>query len=191
MSSFLIHTALWGASLFVLAASARADLRERIVPNESVIVIAACGLALTLVSRPEAAWLSLSIAALLLLGLLTLAHYDLLGAGDAKLIAAVTFLVPPDRVGLLLVEIALAGGFLSAAYLAAHHALKRAQLAEVEAVPIKRTCAIGAFDRLLRIEQARIVSDNSVPYALAVLGGVSFYIASELYQCLFATSCSL
>ena len=187
MSLLLIRTALWAAILLVLIASARIDLRERIIRNEAVIFVAVCGIALGLASRPGSAWVSLLVSVVLLCGLWILANYDYLGGGDAKLIAAVTLLVPPDRIGLLLIEIALAGGVVSGAYLAAAHARKRVR----NAVPVPVACPTRMLNRLLCSEFARITDENSVPYALAVLGGVGFYVVSELYRCLFGTFCSL
>jgi prepilin peptidase CpaA len=187
MSLLFIRTALWAAILLVLIASARIDLRERIIPNEAVIFVAVCGIALGLASRPGSVWVSLPVSVVLFCGLWILANYDYLGGGDAKLVAAVTLLVPPDRIGLLLIEIALAGGVVSGAYLAAVHARKRVR----NAVPVPVACPTRMLNRLLCSEYARITEESSVPYALAVLGGVSFYVVSELYRCLFATFCSL
>jgi prepilin peptidase CpaA len=154
-------------------------------PERAVLFIA-CGIALGLVTRPGSVWVSL-VSVVLFCGLWILANYDYLGGGDAKLVAAVTLLVPPDRIGLLLIEIALAGGMVSGAYLAAARIQRRVR----NTVPIPAACRSGRRNRLLRSECARITYESSVPYALAVLGGVGFYVVSELSRCLFATFCSL
>jgi prepilin peptidase CpaA len=187
MSHLFIRTALWAAVLLTLIASARIDFRARIIPNGAVLFIAACGIALGLVTRPGSVWVSLLVSVVLFCGLWILANYDFLGGGDAKLVAAVTLLVPPDRIGMLLIEIALAGGMVSGAYLAAARIRRRVR----NTVPIPAACRSGRRNRLLRSECARITYESSVPYALAVLGGVGFYVVSELSRCLFATFCSL
>ncbi len=183
----IVRTALWVATLFVLAVSAGTDVRHQIVPNKAVIFVAAAGLGLSLVSRPESTWVSLLVSVVVLCGLGILAHSDFLGGGDAKLIAAVTLLVPPDRIEVLLLAIALAGGVLSAIYLVTYRALKPARLPQGKAPQLQGHRA----DQLRQGERALFVADNSLPYGLAVFGGVSVYVASEFYQCLFATSCSL
>jgi prepilin peptidase CpaA len=191
MSFLLVRAILWTAALSVLALGAATDLRDRIIPNEAVILIAVLGLALCFVSRPGSMELNLLTSVILLCSLWPLVQYDILGGGDAKLIAAVTLLVPPDRIGVLLIEIALAGGVLSAIYLAAHRALQRMRVAQPDSSRLADVWPPYGFARFLHTERIRITTENSVPYALAVLGGVGFHVANELYQCLSATSCSL
>jgi len=189
MSLFLIRTMLWLASMVLLAVIAATDLRDRIIPNEAVILIAISGFALSLVTRPGSVWVSLLASVVLLGALWTLVYRDVLGGGDAKLIAAVTLIVPPDRIGLLLLEIALAGGVLSVAYFAAYCVLRRAPVSQC--IAVNAACPTSGFNRFLRSERARIITGQSVPYALAALGGVCIYVVNECYRCLFATSCSL
>ena len=191
MSFVPVLTMLWTVALLLLAFSAATDLRDRIIFNEAVVLIAAVGIALGLVSRPGSMWVSLPISFALLCSLWPLVHYDFLGGGDAKLIAAVTLLVPPDRVGSLLIEIALAGGVLSALYLAAYHTLQRMRVAQGNASQVVDIWPTRGLANVLRNERSRIAAENSVPYALAVLGGVGVHIAVELYRCLSAISCSL
>jgi prepilin peptidase CpaA len=147
--------------------------------------------ALGLLLRPGSAWPSLLIAIALLGGLLAVAHYEFIGAGDAKLIAAVTLLVPPGRVGFLLIVIALAGGLLSAVYLAANHLRARMQTVPARATPLRSLQIAGDRGRLRRAPRPRSDADNTVPYGVAVVAGVFFHAASEGYRCWFATSCSL
>jgi prepilin peptidase CpaA len=186
--TFAIQIALWSAVAALLVFSARVDWRERIIPNEAVLAVAVCAIALGLLTRPGSVWISLSISVVLFAGLWILANRDFLGGGDAKLIAAVTLLVPPNRVGMLLIAIALAGGVVSLAYLAAAHAARRMPAVGVVAVEASRPARKS--NRMLRGEVTRVADENSVPYALAVLGGVGFHVASELYRCLCVTSCS-
>jgi prepilin peptidase CpaA len=189
--SFLlpIYAITWPAAFVLLSISARWDLRDRIIPNELVVAIGAIGLAQALLARPGLVWLSILAATIVLCGLGILSHLKIIGGGDTKLISAVTLLVAPNHVGQLLIEIALAGGLLSCLYLVAHHGLKSlsaSQLAVVEVAPPERGLA-----HMIQTERARIIAGDSLPYALAVLGGVSFFIAREFFQCLYAMSCSL
>lgn len=189
MSLLLIRGALWVASFGVLVVAAGNDLKERIIPNRLVLLVAMGGLALGVTSRPSLVWISILAAVVLVFLLGVLAHFKLLGGGDVKLIAAVSLLVPPDRIGSLLVAIAFVGGLLSLGYLAAYRTLRHVQVT-------RRGAARSAQTRLnsnqwLDSERARLVGGDSVPYGIAILGGVGVHVASELYQCLFGTSCSL
>lgn len=183
-----IYMVSWPASLILLAVSARTDLRDRIIPNKLVAAVAAIGLAQCLVARPGLVWLSLLAGLVVFSGLSLVAHYKIIGGGDMKLISAATLLVPPDRVGQLLIEIALAGGVLSCIYLATHYWLKsqRALLSSAMAVDPQ-----SGHAPMIETERARIAAGDPLPYALAVLGGIIIYIAREFFQCFYAMSCSL
>ena len=188
MSVFLIQAIPWGASLIALAASCSADLRARFIPDKFAVLIAVCGLALNLRSAQGQVWYSLLAAASVFLALGVLAHYGFIGGGDVKLIAASALLVPPNSVPLLLAEIALAGGVLSALYLATGFLLRRwPQLYRYAG----KTGSKSPFNKWIRCEGLRIARGCPVPYALAVLGGVTMHIMRELPQCLNAISCSL
>ena len=191
MMFLFVRAALWAALLLVLAIAAGIDLRRRIIPNEAVAFVAAGGVALSLLSRPGGVLLSLLLCVIVLLALLIFAHFDVLGAGDAKLIAAVTLLVPPGRIAELLLAIALAGGLLSGVYLAASHRLKHARAARRRGAHAGQRHPHGSFVQFRAAGRARIRAGYSVPYGVAVLGGVVLYLASELYQCSSGTSCSL
>jgi prepilin peptidase CpaA len=188
MTVSLIQAAPWAASLAALAGSGVTDLRARLIPNEFAALIAVCGVALGLRFGAGQLCLSLLVAAAVFFALGILAHYNVIGGGDVKLIGAVTLLAPPDRVGLLLVEIALAGGVLSCFYLAAGFVLRRLHRRYRHA---GKTSGKSGFSKWARREGIRIAAGYPMPYALAVLGGVASYIIRELPQCLSATSCSL
>ncbi len=186
MSMLVISAIPWAASFAALTLSASADLRARIIPNRFSILIALCGLVLQLKLSPGDVWISLLAAASVFAALGFLAHLSILGGGDVKLISAATLLVAPDRIPLLLAEISLAGGALSAIYLAAGHILRRwPQLYRAS-----RKRVTGDWGKWLKREGLRIAGGYPVPYALAVLGGVAFHIIRELPQCLDAISCS-
>ncbi|HET6375319.1 MAG TPA: prepilin peptidase [Methylocella sp.] len=144
-------------------------------------------MAQSLLIRPGQAWLSLLIASLVFSGLGVLSHFKLIGGGDTKLISAVTFMVPPQDTGQLLAGIVLAGGLLSCLYLAARGLLRR----QGSAFPLTPQASQGgglAF--VVQMERARIISGNSLPYAVAVFGGAGFYIARGFLQCFSGMSCS-
>lgn len=189
MSSFIVHAIFPVAVLVLLCLCAATDFAQRIIPNELVIAIAASGLAQGVISRPERIWLSLLLASGLFCALAILAFRKVMGGGDMKLIAAVTLIAPPEQVGQLLLEIVLAGGVLSCAYLAARGMLNRrspSPPAGPNALP-----AAGGLATILDDERARILSGSSVPYGIAVLGGTAIYLVRVISQCIFATSCSL
>lgn len=168
----------WSISLILLAVGAATDVKDRIIPNELVAGVAAIGLAEGLTARSGTVWLSLLIAVVSLFGLGLLSRWELIGGGDTKLVSAVTLLVPPGRVGQLLAQIVLAGGVVSCFYLAAHYRLKG-----LPAAADHNRVAQGesGWARAIRMERDRIAAGNSLPYALAVLGGVGIFIAREFY----------
>ncbi len=185
MCPSLVQTIPWTIALGALLASAVTDLKMRIIPNELVVLVALCGIAASIEGRLGGAWISLLAVVIVFLALGAACHYGLIGGGDAKLISAVTLLVPPDRIGVLLIEIALAGGFLSCVYLAARQLIS---------MPLTRRSSPGAkqstgLQHWIDCESVRI-NAKSVPYAIAILGGVIIHIASEYRQCFSATSFS-
>jgi len=180
MSILLVRVGLWPVVLVLLSFAALQDLRARIIPNRLVLSVTAVGLVAAVVERPATLWLGLLCAFLLLLSLGVLSHYDVLGAGDVKMIAAVTLMTPPERIAILLFAIAMAGGVLSLGYLIAYHTLKRRNA----------TTGTTALARWRRNERARIATGQSVPYAVAILGGAVAYYISEIQRCLSVTSCS-
>lgn len=179
----------WVVSLILLAACAATDLRDRIIPNELVAGIAAAGVAQSLLTRPGQAGLSLLIASLVFFGLGVLSHFKIIGGGDTKLISAVTFMVPPQDAGQLLAGIVLAGGLLSCLYLAARGLLRSKGTASPPSPQAGQGGGGLAF--VVQMERARIISGDSLPYAVAVLGGAGFFIARGFLQCFSGMSCSL
>jgi prepilin peptidase CpaA len=178
MVYLLIQATLWGATLVALLICAGVDLKERIIPDELVAVIAVCGLLLGAMNRPGQLWLSVvaAIAALFALGLLC--RMNVLGGGDAKLISALTLMTPPNRVGALLFCIVLAGGALSCVYLTVRLVLRS------RGFPRNKACAgdiaaVGPMNHLLKDECARIAEGGPMPYALAIVGGFAVYLARE------------
>jgi len=150
------------------------DLRDRIIPNRLVVIVLGCSVGLRLLSGPGPFLMSLLCAIAVLTVLGGLAAYDFLGWGDVKLIAAVSFAVPADRVIALLFAITLAGGALSCIYLAIRFALRRTAAGRGQA----SSGGQSGLGQLVRREGIRILANEPMPYALAVLGGVTFGLAT-------------
>jgi prepilin peptidase CpaA len=189
MALLIMVAFLWSISLIALLLSATTDLRDRIIPNELVLLIAASGLAMGLITRPELLPVSLLAAFIVLMGLGVLSHFDVMGGGDVKLIAALSLLVAPQQIGSLLLGIMLAGGLLGGLYYVARH-----RLARRIAVPSDAGRAVrrnGRLSTLAESERARIAAGEPMPYALAITGGVLAHIASVMPQCFSGISCSL
>lgn len=182
MNLVFLNSIPWAAGLAALAASAVIDLKERRIPNQLVLVVAGSGLVLALMFRPDPLWTSLLVAGLLIVVLGALGHGGILGFGDVKLIAAASLLVGPGHVAGLLVAIALAGGVLSVVYLGGYFALRQLP---VRAAGVARR---GVLRRLVRIERARIAAGRSVPYGVAICGGVATFAAGEALQWFSAMS---
>jgi prepilin peptidase CpaA len=166
---------LAGVVLACLLLAVTTDVANRIIPNWLVLVVLGAGLLLRLVSGPGPLWLSLLGAIVVLAVLSPLGARDLLGWGDIKLIAAVTFVVPAGRVISLLLAIALAGGLLSCLYLAIRFVLRR-----MAASPNLATSDVGPtwdFRRIASREGARILANEPMPYAVAIFGGVACGLA--------------
>ena len=175
----------WSASLVLLLVAAATDLKDRRIPNEVAIAVAAIGLARGLLVRPGSVWLSLLAASVVFCGLAVLSHHRILGGGDVKLISAATLLVSPTQVGPLLIDVALAGGVVGCLYLAARLGLRGP-------APAASPMARGAtgFAVAMNAERHRIAAGGPMPYALAIFGGVCVYAANEIVSCSSALSCS-
>jgi len=161
------------------------DINDRIIPNGLAVFVAGNGLALRMISGLAPAGLSLIGAGLVFVVFVFLARHNFIGGGDAKLIAATTLLVPADRIMLLLLGIALAGGLLSCFYLTRHY-VSRYFFRKITHRPDRRLMK-NLFIRGPNRAKAR----RSMPYALAILGGATACILPEVLRCFDATSCSL
>jgi prepilin peptidase CpaA len=168
----------WLTGLILLSVAAGTDLKDRRIPNEIVAAVAAIGLTQGLIARPGQVWLSLLVAFVVFCGLGVLSYHRIIGGGDLKLISAVTLLVSPERVGQLLIEIALAGGVLGCIYLLARSALRSPSVTSSGTAEGARP--EGEFALAIRTERIRIAAGGPLPYALAVLGGASIYVTREL-----------
>jgi prepilin peptidase CpaA len=168
---------LTGMILICLLIAIGTDLANRIIPNRIVLAVLCLSFGLRLAAGPSLLLASLLAAVAVLAMLSLLARYDLIGWGDVKLIAAVTFVVPADRVILLLLAIVMAGGLLSCAYLAARFVLRRA--APLPRQADRDDSDAWAIRRLVQREGARILANEPIPYALAIFGGVVYGLTTE------------
>lgn len=190
VSAILPPAILWTISLCALLWGALTDLRLRIIPDRVSLLVAASGLTIAYFVRPADLYASLTAFALVFIAMCVLGYFDFVGGGDVKLISAVTLLVPSADVVVLLLEIALVGGLLSCAYLFARHRLKRGLQSPSRARALTQLPWLTASNSFQQ-EAARIVAGEPMPYAFAILGGVVFHGARELYQCRSAVSCLL
>ncbi|MEJ0062566.1 MAG: prepilin peptidase [Alphaproteobacteria bacterium] len=172
--------ALLFSGLAGLTVAAARDAKSRIIPNGMVVFVAGVGLALRLPSSLFSIGLSLLAAAIVFSALVFLVHRNMIGGGDAKMIAVATLLVPPDRIVPLLLSIALSGGLLSCFYLGRSLIVKNDRR-------VARHFTIHLFGK----NADRIKAHKSMPYALAILGGAAACILPEVFRCFNAISCSL
>ena len=177
------------AAFVALFAAAVTDVKARTIPNGLVLVVFALGMAARLLSGGGTLWLSLPIAAIVYVAGAVLTHFEVIGGGDTKMIAAVTVLVPPAVVPALLICIALAGGLLSLFYLAAGWLVRRSGGAAValgQPVP-----GASDFDQIVRLEVARMQANEPMPYGVAIFSGAGGLVLIGILSCISATSCSL
>lgn len=163
--------------LACLSVALATDLASRIIPNRVVLLVLCASTVLRLLlSEPGPLWLGLLAPIAVAATMALLASRDLVGWGDAKLIAALSVAVPPDRLPTLLLAIALAGGLLSCLYLASRFVLQRIA---ATAGPVPSD--LGRLPWLSRIanhERARILAGEPMPYAVAIFGGVAYTLAT-------------
>ena len=188
MTIFSIYAILLAAGFTGLVIACVSDVKERLIYNEIVLFVLGTGVALRLISTPKLVWISLLVSATLLVLLGQCARFNMMGGGDAKLIAATGWLLPPQDNFWLLAHIAVAGGALSCIYLLTRTVLRRAKI--IPARP-EQAFPMGGSSQALANEFAKISAGEPMPYALAILAGTSYSIADEVIRCGSAISCSL
>lgn len=146
----------------VLVFAAGRDVATRRIPNRLPAVLVLLGAALQL--HAGQLGLALAAAAAVFGGLYAVWLLGWIGGADVKLLAAAALLVPPDRVGALLLAVSLAGGVLAAAYLLLARLRPRPPVGP-------RGHARGTLDRVLRAEARRIRRGGPLPYAVAIGAG--------------------
>jgi prepilin peptidase CpaA len=159
-SLLLMLTTLLGLALLALAALH--DVAARTIPNWIPATLAIGAIAPLLLSPSAGA--RLAAALLLFGGAVVLWRCGWMGGGDAKLLGAVGLLVPPDRVGLMVVAIGLAGALLALPYIACRHRIARPQLDR----------PAGLVVRAWRAERFRLRRGGPLPYGVAIAAGATF-----------------
>ncbi len=184
--STLMVALLWTLSLVGLFVAAVSDFRHRIIPNRLVMLTAGCGATIRLVIDPRSIGLSIAIAAVLVLALGLAAHRQWIGGGDAKLVAAVTLLVPPGEITALLLIIAVSGGLLSGIYLVAHATARRRAFVAVAGG--RSPLALSRREGMRRAEIIQIAESRSIPYGVAIFTGAAFVALTEAGRWFYAIS---
>ena len=173
--------------LCALLASSVVDLKQRIIPDELVILVAVCALGACLSTRSSEVGLRLLIAAGMFFALAFCCRLNWLGGGDVKLMSALSLAVPAHQVGWLMVDISVAGAVLCCAYLSARHALRAFWVMPAgKGLPL----AQAPWSAWARLEVNRIMEGRSVPYALAILGGFVYHVFTEFAPCSHVIFCS-
>ena len=165
------------AIVLAMVVAAGTDVSRRIIPNETVLVVAAGGLLLRFLAPDEPSlWPSIAaaLAVLVLLGLM--ASHGFLGGGDVKMISAASLAVPLHDVLLLILNIALAGGAVATFYLA-----RSLLVARVPANAVEGGSAAGRG----------VEFTASIPYGVSVLLGVASLHLTKVIQCSADISCWL
>ena len=152
------------AAIGILLYAAASDILLRSVPNPVSVAVACIGLSIHL-ARGDAG-IGLLVATLVLFATMLLWKLGMMGGADAKLIPAVTTLLPSSHVPELLICVAFSGGVLSALYLTLRH---------LPILTLRRNSL--ALLRRLRIEQRRARRANALPYVVAICAGTLIALA--------------
>jgi prepilin peptidase CpaA len=148
------------AIILCLLAAAWRDVAVRRIPNGIAAAVAAAGLGIRALEGLTALGASAAAAIALFLLLFLLFARGWLGGGDVKLATAIALGLPPEAIWPFVVITALAGGVLSALYLAAIRARPR------WCGPGGRTR--GLLRRVLAAEAWRIRRRGPLPYGIAL-----------------------
>jgi prepilin peptidase CpaA len=115
----LARWAIAAALSLILAWAAASDVRARIIPNKAVLAVVALLVPWALAHWGVWIWLALLAGVIGLAVGIALYAMGVVGAGDAKLFAAVSLFVGLDRLPALAVATALIGGLVAIASLLA------------------------------------------------------------------------
>ena len=155
----LPHPVLVGLSVAVLLGAVLNDIAFRTVPNWMSATLLTLGVGIRMQDGGLAPGLLACV--LILLGAGCCWRRGWLGGGDVKLLAACGVLAPPSLSGVMLLDVALAGGVLALLYLA---------LGRVLAAP-ETACPPGRLRGIVWAERRRIHGRSPMPYASAIAVG--------------------
>ena len=155
----LAHPVLVSISAAILLGAVLHDVAFRTVPNWMPAALLALGIGIRTLDGGLAAGLLACV--LILLGAGFCWHRGWMGGGDVKLLAACGVLVRPGLSGVMLLDMALAGGALALLYLALGRVLTASRVA----------CPPGRLRGILWEERHRIHSRSPMPYASAIAVG--------------------
>ena len=153
------HPVLASLTTAILLAAVLNDIAFRTIPNWMSAALLLLGIGIRTLDGGLLP--ALLACVLILLGAGFCWRRGWLGGGDVKLLAACGVLAPPGLPGVMLLDVALAGGVLAALYLA---------LGRLLAAP-GDDCPPGRLRGILWQERRRIHSRSPVPYASAIAAG--------------------
>ena len=153
------HPVLVSLSAAILLGAVLNDIAFRTVPNWMSASLLVFGIGIRMQDNGLAAGLLACV--LILLGAGFCWRRGWLGGGDVKLLAACGVLAPPGFSGVMLLDVALAGGVLAVLYLA---------MGRVLGAP-GPVCPPGRLRGILWEERRRIHGRSPVPYASAIAAG--------------------
>ncbi|HTW71080.1 MAG TPA: prepilin peptidase [Acetobacteraceae bacterium] len=157
--AFWIHWLGPPLAALLLVYAAAHDLAVRTIPNTIPAGLAIAGLAMR--SADGSLPLSLLATALLGTGCGVCWWRGWLGGGDVKLLAALTLMLPPQRVLPAVIAVAWCGVALALPYAA----LRR----RIAVRPLHRP--LGLLARICRAERFRLRRGGPLPYGLAIAAG--------------------
>ncbi len=155
-------------AVMLLVTASAYDVALRIVPNRICLALGVDGLAIQ--ASGHSISFSLSVMLLVFVPLATCWRHGLMGGGDVKLLTAVTLLVPPLAVPVLLLAVALAGGLLGTVYWTM---MKIAS-------PFASIRTRRGLRRVFNVERYRIRRGFSLPYAVAICTGTVCILGKSL-----------
>jgi prepilin peptidase CpaA len=162
------HSILLSIAAAALSFAAIYDVAMRIVPNGLPLIVAVSGLGLnTLDGHPLSALFG---GAVVFAGTWQCWRAGWIGGGDVKLLSACALLVQPATIPELVASTALAGGALALFYLALGRLLP----------PITPAQPASRFGRIWQAERRRITSRLSLPYACAIVAGVTLTLCAPV-----------
>ncbi len=155
----LAHPVLVALSTAILLGAVLNDIAFRTIPNWMSAALLALGISIR--ALDGGLMPGLVACTLILLGAGFCWRRGWMGGGDVKLLAACGVLAPPGLSGVMLLDVALAGGALAALYLA---------LGRVLGAP-GTACPPGRLRGILWEERRRIHGRSPMPYASAIAAG--------------------